>query len=317
MSSPANRYPSLTRGARYYDVQILDQNIEFAKTVLDRFNEDNPNFIENRTIASPIISAGINLRDQVRKGEEIPLQFLYEAADCRIFYTPQTVYNFTALWHYAAEAIWEDTSKCVLQSTGYSSTNGTKTAAPAQDLLPPASSGPPPHLGADIMAVISDDSLKPEPVNSKGETKTPPIEGQECTFGSTSTGNCPKDYYCLEKYTKCKLKRPYTVSACVPLCDPTIKYPKCPGEGLGCLGLPSATLGAEDSATRVVKRRATSSTKRPTKTSTKKPAATNGNRQSSKTELSGYCVPTTPKCKQSGGNTSLDSQEQEPSENKV
>lgn len=35
----------------------------------------------------------VNVRDGIRKGDksELPLQFQYEAADCRIFYTPEMV----------------------------------------------------------------------------------------------------------------------------------------------------------------------------------------------------------------------------------
>ena len=43
----------------------------------------------------------------------IPLQFTYEPIDCRIFYATSTYNNFTALWQYAADAIWKTPSLCV------------------------------------------------------------------------------------------------------------------------------------------------------------------------------------------------------------
>ena len=64
--------------------------------------------------------AGFDLRDQSRNNENaVPLQFVYEAADRRIFYMKKTYNNFTLLWKYAVEAVWSDLSKCVKDSTCY------------------------------------------------------------------------------------------------------------------------------------------------------------------------------------------------------
>lgn len=67
-------------------------------------------------------NGSFNLRDQIRQNETFPLQFAYEAADCRIFFTPETFNNYTALWMYAANAIWTNSSLCVPGSTGHPST---------------------------------------------------------------------------------------------------------------------------------------------------------------------------------------------------
>jgi len=78
---------------------------------------------------------GINLRDQVRANDTEPLQFKYEPADCRIFYTVANVFNYTRLWSDAVTAMFDDTSKCVAGSTGFSTSNKTAPkpapAAPA------------------------------------------------------------------------------------------------------------------------------------------------------------------------------------------
>ena len=58
----------------------------------------------------------------------------FEAADCRIFYTPLTFNNFTNLWKHAANAIWTNPELCVQGSTGFATAKG-KTPNP-----PPASS---------------------------------------------------------------------------------------------------------------------------------------------------------------------------------
>lgn len=120
--------PSGSRGARDYYTDSLDANINFVQQILANQSSPEVNFLPNRTEALDVFVtyADINLRDQIRKDDTIPLQFAYEAADCRIFYTPQTVYNYTALWQYAANAIWTNPSLCVSGSTGFATT-GTNT----------------------------------------------------------------------------------------------------------------------------------------------------------------------------------------------
>jgi hypothetical protein len=207
-----NHVESLTRGASSYKTETLDRDIDFARRILEYFDEDS-NFIQNRTLDSRVISAGINLRDQVRKGGDIPLQFLYEGADCRIFYTPETVYNYTALWQYAADAMWNDPQKCVTGSMGYSSVNGTKTAAPAQDILPPANSGPPVKMGAHIAAIIANDDLKAEPATSSAEV-IKSYDGTPCN----SKHQCREDYYCFLKFKLCDDGKMKTVPTCLDRC---------------------------------------------------------------------------------------------------
>jgi len=48
--------------------------------------------------------------------DTIPLQFVYEAANCRRFYTFQTLYNVTALWVSVADVAWNGL-RCVSGST--------------------------------------------------------------------------------------------------------------------------------------------------------------------------------------------------------
>ena len=119
-----------TRGARVYTTNELDQDIELAQEIIEDSiladDSTNPFFLPNRTteLTFQVSYATINLRDQVRPNETVPLQFIYEAADCRIFYTVDTFYNYTLLWQYAADAIWTNSSLCVNGSTGFASTAG-------------------------------------------------------------------------------------------------------------------------------------------------------------------------------------------------
>ncbi|KAJ9664452.1 hypothetical protein H2201_005200 [Coniosporium apollinis] len=63
--------------------------------------------------------ASVNFKDQIREGQETPLQFTNETADCRIWYAPNMVTNVTAVWEAVAEASWGgegggiDAARCV------------------------------------------------------------------------------------------------------------------------------------------------------------------------------------------------------------
>lgn len=115
-----------SRGARSMSLTTLDAHIEFVQEdLVAEGNASDANFLPNRTAANEVytIDASINLRDQIRKGEDAntPTQFLYEAADCRIFWTPATVFNYSALWQYVADAIWKNSTLCVAGSTVHAS----------------------------------------------------------------------------------------------------------------------------------------------------------------------------------------------------
>ncbi|CAO2658759.1 Nn.00g064820.m01.CDS01 [Neocucurbitaria sp. VM-36] len=61
-------------------------------------------------------------QDQVRKGDKTatPLQYIYEASDCKIFYTADTYADPDAAWKQAWDA-FQDDSKCVEGSTKHKS----------------------------------------------------------------------------------------------------------------------------------------------------------------------------------------------------
>jgi hypothetical protein len=70
----------------------------------------------------------VNLRNQVRKSDPgTPLQFVYEAADCRIFYTFENLMNYEVLWQNAADALWGNGTLCVKGSTGQPSSRPNVT----------------------------------------------------------------------------------------------------------------------------------------------------------------------------------------------
>jgi hypothetical protein len=67
-------------------------------------------------------SSRLQSQDQVRKGDAsgTPLQYIYEASDCKIFYTAETYADPDAAWKQAWDA-FQDDSNCVEGSTGHAS----------------------------------------------------------------------------------------------------------------------------------------------------------------------------------------------------
>ena len=66
-------------------------------------------------------STTINFADAIRADDEseTPLQFIYEAADCRLFQTPDMLHNVTELWRAAAKIMNGDYDACVKDSMGH------------------------------------------------------------------------------------------------------------------------------------------------------------------------------------------------------
>jgi hypothetical protein len=84
--------------------------------------------------SSGLAASTINLRDNIRMNDtdEVPLEFIYEAADCRLFYTSDMIRDPTVLWKKTVDGHWGDAQKvCVEGSTGDKSSlsGGLKTAA--------------------------------------------------------------------------------------------------------------------------------------------------------------------------------------------
>lgn len=131
--------PSGSRGARYYDFVGINADYQNAVGVAEILREDSIVDIDV-SILNPlnysdffVYDAGISLRAQVREGDTVPLSMRYEAADCRIFWTPDTFQNFTNLWRYANAAMTTSPSLCAEGSTGY--TGPSAQPAPAAQRL--------------------------------------------------------------------------------------------------------------------------------------------------------------------------------------
>lgn len=57
----------------------------------------------------------VNVRDGIRAGDTtgLPLQFVYEPADCRIFYTSDMIVDQAVVWKTVVDAIFNEEEECV------------------------------------------------------------------------------------------------------------------------------------------------------------------------------------------------------------
>lgn len=118
------------RGAAIYSADGLDFDLltlnstEANNTVLATVPRLNDEGYRDPGVFTTILA--VNLRDQLRPNDTTPLQFKYEAADCRIFYTLDNAYNMSRLWRDAVSASFDNPSLCVSGSTGFK--NSSKPA---------------------------------------------------------------------------------------------------------------------------------------------------------------------------------------------
>ena len=144
-----------SRGARVYSDDALNDDIDGLdlsvnnKTAYDLSPKD-------RNSGIWITYAGLNIADQMRENDDTPLQFKYQAADCRIYFTLNNVWNLTRLWRDAAAAVWTDPSLCVQNSTGYpTGRNTTTTNANSTTKPPPSRQAQTPGFDLDSVNSVS------------------------------------------------------------------------------------------------------------------------------------------------------------------
>ena len=195
-----------SRGALAYSADALEAEIEDISDVDDEAAAALPQDRDPNIITYFL---GFNLRDQIRENEDTPLQFKYEAADCRIYYTLANVYNMTRLWRDAAAAVFDDKSLCVAGSTGFSTTNNT---AP----------NPPPKVSAELPVLNNpglfkagfdgddnDDGFQALKAGGTRSTEIVQCNGKTCAGGTV----------CRTVTVTCGFNNAKTVNACLPPCD--------------------------------------------------------------------------------------------------
>ncbi|KAM0546730.1 hypothetical protein ACHAPJ_010658 [Fusarium lateritium] len=108
---------------------LIDEMVDTANSTLQDLDEDDlpEGFMKTVQKSWPIgvaslplqISDGnVNLRNAYQEGNsDLPLQFEYQAADCRLYFTAENVLEPATGWAAAKEAIW-GSAGCVQGSTG-------------------------------------------------------------------------------------------------------------------------------------------------------------------------------------------------------
>lgn len=201
-----------SRGARIYDASELDADFEFVSDPMYINDAAAGALLPNRSDTGMYITtAGINIRDQVRANDNVPLQFKYEAADCRIYYTLANIFNMTRLWHDVAAAAFTDASLCVPGSTGFpSALNSSSSSTP-----PPPPTAKPPVFNLDLINNLrpTDDS----PLQTDGSMQAGPTRPTGEIKKCTSNSDCTTGSACLDTSIRCggAFK---SVKACLPSC---------------------------------------------------------------------------------------------------
>lgn len=222
--------PGETRGAQAYNAVDIDVDIDIAETINASTTGLLPDRAEDQAVW--ISAASFTLRDQIRKGENMPLQFAYEAADCRIFYTFDTVYNYKNLWNYAASAVWSNKTLCVQGSTGFGSNGTSNTQGP-----PAGSTNVNSNVSHNVSALIGWNDANagfqpgtPGENDGKSKSKAPGQVGQACTpsvgcLGASCnpTPGCPTQTRCFQ----------YCNNFGGPACSGTCQYTQALGQGYG------------------------------------------------------------------------------------
>lgn len=86
----------------------------FTEDELAQYNKSLPVAFEDLPFV--VGANGINFRNAFAPGnDEVPTQYIYQAADCRLFYTAESIISPEKYWAAAANAVWGN-AKCAFQT---------------------------------------------------------------------------------------------------------------------------------------------------------------------------------------------------------
>lgn len=145
-----------TKGAQAYTFSsIVTQTAYLNTAVVGPYISDELAALANDTLPGlnplplgserALAGYGINLRDSIPPGDDagIPLQFIFEPANCRIYYTPVTVDNPLILWEQVYDIAWNG-GKCNYGSINSDVSNnesGVDVPTGNNGTAPPVSNG--------------------------------------------------------------------------------------------------------------------------------------------------------------------------------
>ncbi|KAJ4152219.1 hypothetical protein NW765_017728 [Fusarium oxysporum] len=102
------------------------EKLEFmTKEENERFMKVAPRPLEEFPIK--LRSGQVNFLNAYQEGDDdLPLQFQYQAGDCRLYYTAENIYHPETIWKSAKEAIWGNGSRVKGSTGGTGSLEGRK-----------------------------------------------------------------------------------------------------------------------------------------------------------------------------------------------
>lgn len=141
----------------------------------------------------------------MRKGNPTPLQYTYVAADCRLYFTLDNVFNMTSLWHDVSEAAWGKKKLCVEGSVGYASHGDVAPELPPPELSVTAPPSPAFELGIDLDAGevgegITAGEVALQPSGGIGQPCVP------CVNSPCQPTGCASGYSCMRRTLLCPAK---------------------------------------------------------------------------------------------------------------
>ena len=100
-----------------YQVADTPQQMALFKPYIDLNSEAQQLF--NRFSTAFTSGGNVNFQNNLREGDDscTPLMFVYEASNCRFFYTPQMIVDQSLVWSYAYNLQWGN-GTCLKGSTG-------------------------------------------------------------------------------------------------------------------------------------------------------------------------------------------------------
>ncbi|KAJ4369800.1 hypothetical protein N0V83_005564 [Neocucurbitaria cava] len=105
------------KGVNNYQFGYIQQLAQYAIRYTPSLNTSilKTDYYSDLPYNRATISPGVNVRDGLRQNDTsgVALQFKYEEANCRLYYTPEMTVDITSLWKAAADAQWGNSGKCV------------------------------------------------------------------------------------------------------------------------------------------------------------------------------------------------------------
>jgi hypothetical protein len=105
------------KGVNNFQFGYIQQMAQYAIRFMPSLNSSilRTDYYNDIVFSRAAGSPSVNVRDGLPMNDTsgVALQFIYEEADCRLYYTPEMTTDITSVWKAAADAQWGGGGKCV------------------------------------------------------------------------------------------------------------------------------------------------------------------------------------------------------------